>query len=138
MVSQNKRTIPLLFMKEGEQRAPWYVLSDDGKLAGIIQASTHKLNYTRMIELAENGHLSAKHIHIWFGAVGVGSITGNGRNRKSLANRWIKTRGLRAYASKSSQLLSDAKFSLFAYRFIATILFLHRPLYTFPKEPKIV
>ena len=34
---------------------------------------------------------------------------------------------------------SDAKIShLLAYRFIATILFLHRPLYTFPKEPKIV
>jgi hypothetical protein len=57
-------TVPLLFMKEREQRTSRYVLSDHGKLAGIIQTSTHKLNYTGMVELAENGHLSAKHIHI--------------------------------------------------------------------------
>lgn len=44
-----------------------------------------------------------------------------------------------AHASRSSQLRLDANiFHLPAYRFIATILFLHRPLYTFPKEPKIV
>lgn len=43
------------------------------------------------------------------------------------------------YASQNSQFQSDVKWSrLLAYRFIATILFLHRPLYTFPKEPKIV
>lgn len=93
-INQNKRPIPFLLMKEGEQRTPWYVLSDNGKLAGIIQASAHKLNYTGMIELAENGHLSAKHIHIWLGAVGIGSITGNGSNRKFSVNRWIQTRGL--------------------------------------------
>lgn len=92
--SQNKRTIPLLLMKEGEQGTPWYVLSDDGKLAGVIQAGTHKLNYTGMIEAAENGHLSAEHIHIGFGAVGVGPVTGKGGNRKSSVNRRVKTRGL--------------------------------------------
>ena len=44
-----------------------------------------------------------------------------------------------AHASQSLLLYLDAKFShSLAYRFIATILFLHRPLYTFPKEPKIV
>lgn len=44
-----------------------------------------------------------------------------------------------SHASQSSQFHSDVSFSqLLAYRFIATILFLHRPLYTFPKEPKIV
>lgn len=62
-------------MKETEQRTSWYILSDNGKLAGIVQAGSHKLNNTGMIELAQNGHLPAKHIYIWFGAVGVGSVT---------------------------------------------------------------
>lgn len=51
-------------MKEGEERASWYVLRDNGKLAGVLQAGSHKLNHTRVVELAEDGHLSAKHIHI--------------------------------------------------------------------------
>lgn len=50
-----------------------------------------------------------------------------------------KHRAHHSHASQSSQFHSDVSFAhLLAYRFIATILFLHRPLYTFPKEPKIV
>lgn len=44
-----------------------------------------------------------------------------------------------SHASQSLQFHLNVSFPhLLAYRFIATILFLHRPLYTFPKEPKIV
>lgn len=50
-----------------------------------------------------------------------------------------KQRAHPLYASQNSQFQLDVKRShLLAYRFIATILFLHRPLYTFPKEPKII
>lgn len=56
--------IPLLFVKEGEQGAAWNILCDNGKLAGVIQAGAHELNYTGVVELCEDGHLSAKHIHV--------------------------------------------------------------------------
>ena len=83
MQNDKSVTLPLLLMKQGEQGTPGYVLSDNGELAGVIQARTHKLDDTRVIEPAEDGHLSAKHIHIRLGAVGVGPVTGNDSKRKS-------------------------------------------------------
>lgn len=101
MQNDESVTIPLLFMKEGEQGTPWYVLSDDGKLAGVIQASTHKLNDTWMIKPAENGHLSAKHIHIWLGAVGVGSVTEKHSNGSLQSPDESKQGAHHAYTSQS-------------------------------------
>lgn len=69
------RVIPLLLMEQGEERSPGDVLGDDGKLAGVIQAGSHELDDTGMVQSAENGNLTAEHVHIGFGAVGVGSVT---------------------------------------------------------------
>lgn len=55
---------PLLLMQQGEQRASRDVLGNDGELTGVIQARSHKLDDTGVIEATEDGNLSAEHVHI--------------------------------------------------------------------------
>lgn len=55
---------PLLLVQQGEQGASRHVLGDDGKLAGVVQTRSHKLDDTGVVELAEDGHLSAEHVYI--------------------------------------------------------------------------
>ena len=61
-------------MEEGEQGSTGHILGDDSELAGVVQARPHKLDDTRVVEPAEDGHLAAEHIHVRLGAVGVGSV----------------------------------------------------------------
>ena len=62
-------------MEEGEQGTPGHILGDDGELAGVVQTRPHKLDDTRVVEPAEDGHLAAEHVHVRLGAVGVGSVS---------------------------------------------------------------
>lgn len=55
---------PLLLVQQGEQRASRDVLSDDGELTGVVQARPYKLDDARVVEAAEDGHLSAEHVHV--------------------------------------------------------------------------
>lgn len=51
-------------MQQGEQRASRDVLGDNGELTGVIQARAYKLDDAGVIEAAEDGNLSAEHVHI--------------------------------------------------------------------------
>lgn len=61
-------------MQQGEERPAGDVLRDDGELAGVVQAGAHELDDTRVVQPAQDGHLAAEHVHVRFGAVGVGPI----------------------------------------------------------------
>lgn len=61
-------------MQQGEQRAARDVLRDNGKLARIVQTRSDKLDDAGVIEATEDGDLSAEHVHVRLGAVGVGSV----------------------------------------------------------------
>lgn len=62
-------------MEQGEERPPGDVLGDNGKLAGVVQAGSHKLDDTGVVQAAQDGNLAAEHVHVRLGAVGVGSVT---------------------------------------------------------------
>lgn len=62
-------------MQQGEQWASRHILGNDGKLTGVVQTCSHKLDDTGMIEATEDGNLSAEHIYIWLWTVRVRSIT---------------------------------------------------------------
>lgn len=70
---------PLLLVQQGEQRASRDVLGDNGKLAGIVQTGSHKLDDTGVIEATEDGNLPAEHINIGLRAVCVGSVAAEDR-----------------------------------------------------------
>lgn len=75
---------PLLLVQQREQRASRDILGYDGKLAGVIQTCSHKLDDTGVIEAAKDGDLPAEHVHVWLGAVCVGSVaTNNMRHGKT-------------------------------------------------------
>lgn len=71
------RAVPLLLVEQGEERSPRDVLGDNGKLAGVVQAGSHELDDTGVVQAAEDGNLPAEHVHVRLGAVGVGSVPGN-------------------------------------------------------------
>lgn len=55
---------PLLLVQQREQRASRDILGYDGKLAGVIQTCSHKLDDTGVIEAAKDGDLPAEHVHV--------------------------------------------------------------------------
>lgn len=61
-------------MEQGEERPPRDVLGDNGKLAGVVQAGSHELDDTGVVQAAQDGNLAAEHVHVRLGAVGVGSV----------------------------------------------------------------
>lgn len=65
---------PLLLVQQREKRASRHVLGHNGKLAGVVQTSPHKLDNAGVIEATQDGDLPAEHVHVWLWAVGVGSI----------------------------------------------------------------
>lgn len=65
---------PLLLVQQGEEWPAGDVLRDNGELAGVVQAGTHKLDDTRVVQPAQDGHFTAEHVHVRFGAVGIGPI----------------------------------------------------------------
>lgn len=126
--------IPLLFVEQGEERSPWDVLSDNSELAGVVQAGSHKLDDTWVVQAAEDGNFPAEHVHVRFGAVRVGSVAESSHEGHSKAET-AENRGVNASRGVTAQPGGELWWT---HRLIATILFLHRPLYTFPKEPKMV
>lgn len=55
---------PLLFVQQREQRAPGDVLGHDGKLAGVVQTRSDKVDDAGVVEAAEDGDLPAEHVHV--------------------------------------------------------------------------
>lgn len=76
-------------MQQGEQGPPGDVLGDDCELAGVVQTRPHKLDDAGVVEAAEDGDLSAEHVHVGLGAVGVRSVAVKERKQKiSFRRRW--------------------------------------------------
>lgn len=61
-------------MQQWEQGASRDVLGYDGELARVVQTRAHKLDDARVVEAAEDGDLSAEHVHVRLWAVGVGTV----------------------------------------------------------------
>lgn len=76
------RAVPLLLVEQGEERSPGDVLGDNGKLAGVIQAGSHELDDTGVVQAAQDGNLTAEHVHVGLGAVGVGSVACSSQESK--------------------------------------------------------
>lgn len=123
--SETQQHWPLLLMQQREEWASRNVLSDNSKLAGVIQTRSHEMNDTGMIEAAQYGDFSAEHIHIWFRTVRVGSVA---------AQRWQQSVTVRQTRAAKSLIMCQ----MGRYRLMATTLFLHLPLYTLPKDPGTV
>lgn len=79
-------------MQQGKEGSSWYVLRDYCKLTWVIQASTNKLDDTGVIESAQDGNFTTKHVNIWFGTVRVGSVAKKKHKKyiKSLKNCILK------------------------------------------------